>query len=55
MKTTDGLIIRCPECGAFNVMLNDSMDEGLLSCMSCEGSINPHTHIVYKHYNGLIP
>lgn len=46
MKKTDGLIIKCPECRALNVALNSSLDEGLLSCMYCEGSIDPRGHIV---------
>jgi DNA-directed RNA polymerase subunit RPC12/RpoP len=47
MNYTDGLVIRCPECGALNVLLKQ-IDGTLYKCLSCEGSINPGNGIVYR-------
>lgn len=55
MRMTDGLIVRCPECGMLNILLNEHLGEGLVSCMNCEGSINPNSAYVYKQSSGLIP
>lgn len=53
MNYTDGWIVRCPECGALN-MIKDT-DGSLRKCLVCESTIHPADSIVYKQTDGLIP
>jgi hypothetical protein len=55
MKQTDGIIIRCPQCGALNVILKGYELYELRECIHCEGSIMPNDRILYKQSGELIP
>lgn len=53
MPYTQGLVIRCPNCGALNVISGPDY-YNLVKCLSCEGTICPGDVIVYKSTGCLI-
>jgi hypothetical protein len=54
MRSTDGLVVRCPECGSFNIVLD--YDPGdLRKCRFCEGTINVSSSVVKKIHNAWKP
>lgn len=56
MPYTDGLIVRCSQCGAFNVVTNPISLGSILMCLNCDGEIGIHYDtIVCKQGPGLIP
>lgn len=56
MPYTDGLVIRCPNCGALNIMFAGANIHCILKCLNCEGSIMPHDSIIYKQgYDKVLP
>jgi uncharacterized protein (DUF983 family) len=54
MEYTDGLVMRCPACGALNILFKEYVYGDLRKCLSCEGSINTSNSIVYKLMDGPI-
>lgn len=55
MTFTDGIIVRCPECGTLNVLLNGYDLHTIYKCRHCEGSIIPDDSIVFKQSGRPIP
>ena len=54
MTYTDGLLIRCPECGALNVVNAGTDMYCILKCLNCESSIMPHDSIMFKQGSNLV-
>lgn len=46
MTYTDGIVIRCPECGVLNILIAGSDLYLIRKCLNCEGSIMPINAVV---------
>lgn len=55
MNYTDGLVIRCPSCGALNIVTS-MKDYGILKkCLCCDSSICVNNDaLVFKQCPGLL-
>ena len=53
MAFTDGIVIRCPDCGTLNILLVPYELAEIKKCLHCEGCIMPKDSIIAKIRPGV--